>query len=199
MRFKVATLLAGAFMFLTVPAFAGSVDLCAGQTANSAHATLSQGGIMATGWASNGVSADLFCKVSGTPGETGVGLVTNDSTHEISTGNFIQLDVSALSFVTSELTIGSVQTNEGFEVVGSNTSGTLGTTVLAGPVTGGNIDNVTVNFKGFQFVDVTATSGDVLLTSITTPTPEPSTYLLLGTGLLMLGFMMRRKFVSTSC
>jgi len=194
MRLKFLAVLAGALL-MTVPAFAGTADFCLGQTANAdtGTASLSAGGITATGFASNGVMEDLYCKAEGA-NETGLGLA-NTADHEIGVNNFIQLDMG--NFTSTVLTIESVQSTEGFSIIGTNSAGTLaGGSTLAGETDGGT-DTVTVNFAGFQFVDITATAGNVLLGSVSTP--EPSTYLLMGTGLLMLGMLVRRKFASASC
>jgi hypothetical protein len=197
MRFKFAALLVGAFFLVTVPAFAGTVDFCAGQTPNSdIGSSVTVGGITATGWLSNNKTVDLYCKSQGSS-ENGLGLAgtLND---EIGVGNFIQLDMSAVSFMTSILTIESVQSTEGFSIIGNKNCCTLAGGTTIGGATGGGTDTATVNFTGFRYVDITATAGNVLLGDVVTPTPEPSTYLLMGTGLLMLGFVVRRKFASAS-
>ena len=200
MRLKFLAVLAGA-LFMTVPAFASTIDFCSGQPTgvDLGTNTLTSGGIIATGYKSNGVTNDLFCKNEG-PGEVGLGLA-GTSQDEIGKGNFIQLDVSNL--VSTVITIESVQSTEGFDILGTNSSGTLVGGIVLANQTGGGTDTVTVNFgsacggSACQFLDLTATAGNVLLGSVSTP--EPSTYLLMGTGLLMLGFIVRRKFASASC
>ncbi|MGH9709840.1 MAG: PEP-CTERM sorting domain-containing protein, partial [Candidatus Acidiferrales bacterium] len=73
-------------------------------------------------------------------------------------------------------------------------------TSLLASGSGGLTDTLTFPLSGFNFVDVTASSGNVLIDTVGgSATPEPSTYLLMGTGLLMLGFFKRRKFASASC
>jgi PEP-CTERM motif len=51
-----------------------------------------------------------------------------------------------------------------------------------------------VNFgSGYNYVDVTATTGDVLLATGLVATPEPSSLVLLGSGLLALvGFTLKK-------
>lgn len=198
MRFKFAALLAGAFLFLTVPAFAGPVNFCVGATSTITDVghSVSAGGLTATGFTSAGVNADLACKNQG-PSEFGLGIF-GEADGEVDSGHFIQ--IAGLKGATLSV-IGSVQSGETFDLFGSNSDGVLGTTsVITGSTCASDICNVSVDLGSFTFLDLTATnSGDVLLETVTSPTPEPSTYLLLGTGLLMLGFMMRRKFASTSC
>ncbi|HKT46710.1 MAG TPA: PEP-CTERM sorting domain-containing protein [Candidatus Acidoferrales bacterium] len=199
MRFKFAALLAGAFLFLTVPAFAGPINFCAPGSYGPTDVgnTVTSGGLTATGWQGTSTTTmntatDLSCKDEGT-NEFGLGIFS-DSDGEINTHNFVQ--IAGLTGATLTV-IESVQSNEGFELFGSSSNGVLGTTLL-GSDHGCGTCTVTVNLGSFTFLDITASSGNVLLDNLS-PTPEPSSYLLLGTGLLMLGFIVRRKFASASC
>jgi len=199
MRFKFAALLAGAFLFLTVPAFAGPVNFCAAGSYGPTDigTSVTSGGLTATGWQGTSTTTmnaatDLSCKDEGS-NEFGLGIFS-DVDGEINTHNFIQ--IAGLSGANLTV-IESVQTNEGFKLFGSNSNGVLGTTLLGSGSSCGTCD-VTVNLGSFTFLDVTASSGNILLDNISA-TPEPSTYLLMGTGLLMLGFLVRRKFASASC
>ena len=201
MRLKFLAVLAGALL-MTVPAFAGPTSFCSepsgtGPTDIGASEVVS--GITITGWSGTSTTTantqvDLSCK-NESVGEAGLGLM-NDSDGEINSHSFVQLDLGNLHI--TSLTIESIQSNEGFTILGSSMSGVLGTDVLGSgsglPVT----QSVTINTAGIEFVDIKATSGNVLLSSFTA-TPEPSTYFLMGTGLLMLGFIVRRKFASASC
>jgi len=198
MRFKFAALLAGAFLFLTVPAFAVPVSFCApgsyGPT--DVGASVTANGLTATGWQGTSTTTmntatDLSCKDQGS-NEFGLGIFS-DSDGEINTHNFVQ--ISGLAGATLTV-IESVQGGEGFELFGSNDNGVLGTSLL-GSGTGCGTCTLTVHMDDFAFLDVTASSGNVLLDNVSTP--EPGTYLLMGTGLLMLGLFMRRKFASASC
>ena len=200
MRFKFAALLAGAFLFATVPAFAGPVNFCAAGSYGPTNEGLSvmSGGLTATGWQGTSTSTkntatDLSCKDEGSS-EFGLGIFS-DPDGEIGTTNFVQL--AGLGSGATLTLIESVQSGEGFELFGSSSDGVLGTTLL-GSNTGCGTCSVTVSLGQFSFLDITASSGNVLLDSVTA-TPEPSTYLLMGTGLFMLGLFMRRKFASASC
>lgn len=200
MRFKFAALLVGAFLFATVPAFAGPVNFCAAVPSGPTDVgpSVTSGGLTATGWQGTSTSTmntatHLSCKDEGAS-EFGLGIFS-DPDGEINTTNFVQ--IAGLSSGATLTVIESVQSGEGFGLFGSDSNGVLGTTSL-GSNTGCGTCSVTVTLGKFSFLDITATSGNVLLDSIN-PTPEPSTYLLMGTGLLMLGLFMRRKFASASC
>lgn len=201
MRFKFAALLAGAFL-MTMPAFAtptGGV-FCAGKVNGSTFSSLTVGGLTATAWSTGGASETLVCKNAGT-GEMGLG-ISGDEQNEIDNDDFVQLDfLNVPVHALGTFTIESVQGGESFDVWNSGVNGSLAGAVLLGSASGGSSDSVTVTLDTgtLQFVDITAPTGNVLLNSVNLPTPEPSTYLMMGTGLLMLGLFMRRKFASTSC
>jgi hypothetical protein len=156
-------------------------------------------------------SPDLFGKAGGT-GETGVGL-TNDSSgdNEITAGSFIQLDLFIFNptpsthlspSAVSALTMDSTTIGEGFKISQSSTSGVLGTTctVLIKCWTGTSNGSVTIS-PTLRYLDITATSGNVLLSSITFDdgggggqgTPEPLSFLLTGSGLIGIYFIRRRR------
>lgn len=200
MRFKFAALLVGAFLLATVPAFAGPVNFCASGSYGPTNVgtSVTSGGLTATGWQGTSTTTmntatDLSCKDEGS-NEFGLGIFS-DGDGEIGTTNFVQ--IAGLGSGATLTVIESVQSGEGFELFGSSSNGVLGTTLL-GSNTGCGTCSVTVSLGSFSLLDITASSGNVLLDNIN-PVPEPSTYLLMGTGLLMLGLFMRRKFASASC
>ncbi|HLW81353.1 MAG TPA: PEP-CTERM sorting domain-containing protein [Candidatus Acidoferrales bacterium] len=199
MRFKLALLLAGAFLFLTVPVFAGPISFCTSGSygPTDVGSSVTSGGLTATGWmgtstTTSNTATDLSCKDQGTA-EFGLGIFADPTKEgEISNNDFVQVAGLAGATVT---VIESAQSGEGFELLGSDTNGVLGTDSL-GSGTGCGTCTVSFNMGSNTYLDITASSGNVLLDSVATP--EPSTYLLMGTGLLMLGLLARRKFASAS-
>jgi hypothetical protein len=155
-------------------------------------------------------ASQLFSKVGGT-NETGLGLVHDESCStcdEIDNGHFIQLDLQNLftqGYTLTLVVVQSSQSGEGFKIFGSTTLGTLGTTLLAsgsggvGSCNGNAACTVTVTDPGtYRYISLTATGGDVLLSTLTAnapsaPTPEPGTLLLMMSGLSGLWCFRRRK------
>jgi|GEM_PF-1494244 len=152
---------------------------------------------------------------SGGLGEMGLGIAGGShGDNEIEAENFIQLDFSqfaSLGITSLTFQIESVQNGEGFRLFESNTSGMPG----ASPVftaTGNGTNNpnsiltetVSVNFAQNAYLDFSALKSgggdnDVLLGTMSTPssggpgpTPEPGTLVLFGTGMLVVGGVMRR-------
>jgi len=157
------------------------------------------GGITATGYDASGLVA-LFGKNDGGD-ENGVGL-NNDSTgdHEITSGNFIQLNVSSLIGTAITIQMGSTTSPDAYEIFGSS-SGT--NTTIANVLKTCNSSTSSTCESSFtitptlQYLDFTATAGNVLLSSISytqsTGTPEPVSFVLAGTGLIGMYFIRRRK------
>jgi hypothetical protein len=180
--------------------------------------TTSTFSLTASGFAGVPVSTGtdpLFRKfTSGDPGETGLGLFNPASDHEIDANHFVQLDVSKFvsqNFSNLKLSIGSIQTGEGFILWGSNASGNAGTQLVAGTdyttSSSGDITNVSVAnsvLSTYSFFSVSATAplpggtSDVLIMNglSVQSIPEPAFYqmsVLLGGGGLALLRARRRK------
>jgi hypothetical protein len=140
----------------------------------------------------------LFAKNGGAgSGEQGLGLTSDGSgENEITPGHFIQLDVSSiigndpLSVIMNSTTGG-----ETWKVVETNTANSMAGGVTE--ATGTNELAFTIN-PGDKYLDVTETTegGNILLSSLsftTAVTPEPSSLVLLGSGILGLAGAVRRK------
>jgi len=193
--------LAGLIALLPKPArakglsynFGGCTDsyVCSGDV-GSTNANYSSNGYKITATAFSSDSDNLFIKI-GTGDEHGLGM-TGTPDYEIQPGEFIQLDASSLAnagFTSAFLTLGSVQLGEGYRICSSKFADSNSGNCFTGHLDG---SPVMVNFgSGYNYVDVTATTGDVLLTTGLVATPEPSSLVLLGSGLLALvGFTLKK-------
>ncbi len=154
--------------------------------------------VTAYAFANGGGSLNLYGK-NGGGAENGVG-ISGTRDNEITTTTFIQLDVSALTNPFA-LSIGSTQNIEGFNICFSNTLGVKGSTCTDFPVPGSDprLTGLFTAPLGDRFVSIQADGGveslnNVLLDSlVTTATPEPSSLMLLGTGILGAAGVIRRK------
>jgi len=209
MTFLNHTLTFGLGMLLATPIFAATINIDFGKpdagfnqsVSTSANYTFAPGDqIVATGYHINSLSSfsatALYAKTAGGD-EEGLGLANDGSVHEITPGNFIQLDLTKLSSIGA--TSFTVKTNsttgtDAYSLYLSSTKGGLGNFF-----TSGNTET-TYSFTAAQiaaspYINLRATSGDVLLGpgSISAPTPEPGTILSLGTGLLLVGLGFKKR------
>lgn len=149
------------------------------------------------GFTGLGLATNLFEKNDG-PTEFGIGLA-NVSDHEISHGEFVQVDISKLmssKTITISFSFNSIQAGENYNVYGSNVEGQLGE-LLAANQTDPNFE--IPDLGEFSFISIgQGSAGDVTLEDIEitrtpAPTPEGSTLLLFGTGLAFV--VIARKVV----
>lgn len=172
--------------------FGGCTDshVCSGNV-GSANANYTSSGYTITATAVSLDGDTLFIK-TGTGDEHGLGM-TGTRDDEIQPGEFMQLNVSSLAkagFASGSLIFGSVQPGEGYKICFSNVAGSISRNCFSGQKDG---SPVSVNFKGYKYIDIGVTTGDVLLARAFIATPEPSSLVLLGSGLLALvGFRMKK-------
>jgi hypothetical protein len=190
-----------AFLLFVSPAFADTVDVFnfnvnAGDIGKTDLLKKGLVQFLVSGFNSPGVAGDIWEKNLGVT-EFGLGL-RDQTDHEIGiNGNdFLQVDISKLTANKSvekvDFGINSIQLGESYDIWGSNTAGALGTLIAANQTA----PDFTVPLAPYQFISVTAGSGDVLLNDVTvTATPEPSSALLFISGvcIVLAGKLFRRK------
>ncbi len=195
--------------FLAVAANATPVFINFGSAAGGnlgSTATFTGGGFSVVATADpSGYNNDLYQKMAGGD-ENGLGLTSDPSgDHEITSGHYIQLNITQI-LGDNPLSIGmeSSTGDDGWAIYETNSantnvynltgSGHNGATLLLSGSTEGDFSLGTV---ADTYIDVTATSGNVLLSELdfnkTSSVPEPASFMLGGFGLAALGLLRRGR------
>ncbi len=154
--------------------------------------------LTAYGFVLPGRPSPLWAKDTPAANETGLGMYNDKGwDHEIDNIHFVQLDTvitpAGLDF--NAMFLNSIQLNEDAGVYGSNTLGSLGTQLLT-LASNGSVD--LTPYLSYRYIGVTAVGSygqaNVLISSLTaTSVPDGgTTALLLGLGLIAVGFITRR-------
>lgn len=194
-----ATLLLSLFSLIGVAANASVItfnfDSSTGNLGHTQTYTVDGFTITATAEPNSRYGPDLYGKAAGGD-ENGIGL-TNDwsGDHEITPGSFIQLSITSITpYDPLTLIIDSSTGDDAWAIYQTNSANTLsGATLLK---SGTSEHSFTVNPTG-SYLDITATSGNVLLNSLSfdpnAATPEPASMGLIGGGLGLLGLLRFRR------
>lgn len=214
MRRKIAGVIVG-ILLATTTAWDGTINFNFSQKLSGAYGSqlsYTSGGysITANGFGQNTsnlgpsiILMNLYVTTSGGD-ESGLGLAATDD-HEIGIQQFIQLDLRNLAnigILSGNLTIGSVQPGEGYRVCTASALGSLGACSNTS-----NLANTPLEVSWSANNPILGVTphvpaggngdADVLLTALSaatpqTPTPEPESLALMGTGLIGVGLICRR-------
>jgi len=130
--------------------------------------------ITAYGYTNASTPAALYGKQQGGD-ENGLG-IKGEVDSEINTMTYVQIDLSNLINAGAQgatMSIGSVQSGEGYNLYGSSTLGSIGTLL-----TSGTLDNTAFaipSFGTYRYVGIRASAGDVLLATVGATVPNSCT------------------------
>ncbi len=157
--------------------------------------------VTAHGYNALNIPTNLYGKNDGGD-EIGLGLAfpVGTTDHEIQPGTYIQLDMAqfwAQNPTNVTMSFGSVQQGEGWKIFGSNSLGSIGAFLMSGSANYPTTVGIPGSFGAYQYLGITASTGDILLSTLSGKmrVPEPSTYLILGSTLLLVG--LRRRLLRT--
>jgi hypothetical protein len=187
---------AGTINFADCSAITGAKPLTCSGGSSTVFTTTYNGGIAAYAyhWGGSSWGSTYLAVKNGGVDETGLGVVADPSgENEITYNDAIALDLSSLGNGTGFwLNMGSLQQGESYRYCWGVAASAC--SAIAENVTDPSIW-LTLN-SADPFLYISASSGNVLISSITIPdaqVPEPSSMLLLGSGLCSLAGIVRRK------